>query len=210
MISGLSNTSPSRANQRQILICTSNSDALPLRMRMRKRVVHSHERGSLVYSRGFLRLFTGVNSAPHCTARIGQIEIEREGVMYNKNPALGDPEPVRTGLNRKRKRPSPMQIPAVESGSAKDDRKLREQGGHLTQIPLKRQRVAPLINGEAKMPQQKEPKTDRPPPPKRPVGRPPELVVKIDDTPENVARAAFGKRRKREQRRRDEEESTSR
>jgi len=36
----------------------------------------------------------------------------------------------------------------------------------------------------------------RPPGPKRPVGRPPELVVKIDDTPENVARAAFGMKRK--------------
>ena len=27
---------------------------------------------------------------------------------------------------------------------------------------------------------------------KRPVGRPPKMVVKIDDTPENVAKAMFG------------------
>ena len=41
-------------------------------------------------------------------------------------------------------------------------------------------------------------KKQRPKPPaqKRPVGRPPELVVKIDDTPENVARTAFGMKRK--------------
>ena len=30
------------------------------------------------------------------------------------------------------------------------------------------------------------------PRPKRPVGRPPKLVVKIDDTPQNVARSLFG------------------
>ena len=27
---------------------------------------------------------------------------------------------------------------------------------------------------------------------KRPVGRPPKMIVKIDDTPENVAKAIFG------------------
>ena len=30
------------------------------------------------------------------------------------------------------------------------------------------------------------------PRPKRPVGRPPKLVLKIDDTPQNVARSLFG------------------
>ena len=30
------------------------------------------------------------------------------------------------------------------------------------------------------------------PRPKRPVGRPPKLVVQIDDTPQNVARSLFG------------------
>ena len=34
-----------------------------------------------------------------------------------------------------------------------------------------------------------EPKDPRP---KRPVGRPPKLVLKIDDTPQNVARSLFG------------------
>ena len=32
----------------------------------------------------------------------------------------------------------------------------------------------------------------RPPAAKRPVGRPPKMVVKIDDTPENVAKSMFG------------------
>ena len=35
----------------------------------------------------------------------------------------------------------------------------------------------------------KEPTEPRP---KRPVGRPPKLVLKIDDTPQNVARSLFG------------------
>lgn len=35
----------------------------------------------------------------------------------------------------------------------------------------------------------KEPKDPRP---KRPVGRPPKLVLKIDDTPRNVVRSLFG------------------
>ena len=40
-------------------------------------------------------------------------------------------------------------------------------------------------------------KRKRPPAPQNnPVGRPPKMVVKIDDTPENVAKALFGKRRK--------------
>lgn len=44
----------------------------------------------------------------------------------------------------------------------------------------------------------KKKQSKRPPGPKRPVGRPTELEVKIDDTPENVARAAFGMKRKRQ------------
>lgn len=41
-----------------------------------------------------------------------------------------------------------------------------------------------------------EKKPPRPPAAKAPRGRPPKMVVKIDDTPENVAKALFGKRRK--------------
>lgn len=50
----------------------------------------------------------------------------------------------------------------------------------------------------------------RPPAPqKNPVGRPAKMVVKIDDSPENVAKALFGKRRKSEQRQRDKEQGSS-
>ena len=34
--------------------------------------------------------------------------------------------------------------------------------------------------------------SNKPPATKRPVGRPPKMVVKIDDTPENVAKSMFG------------------
>ena len=49
-------------------------------------------------------------------------------------------------------------------------------------------------------------KPPRPPAAKAPRGRPPKMVVKIDDTPENVAKALFGKRGKQQQeeRRRNE------
>ena len=41
-----------------------------------------------------------------------------------------------------------------------------------------------------------DPQQKRPPAAKRPVGRPPKMVVKIDDTPENVAKSMFGIKRK--------------
>ena len=42
------------------------------------------------------------------------------------------------------------------------------------------------------MPDTKEPQDASAKDEKRPVGRPPEMVVKIDDTPDNVAKALFG------------------